>query len=415
MQRLLQRGVSIQLLTNKRRKPDFVLILCVLILVACGLLAIYSATLSSTSEMLRDNFNRQIIWLGIGLVVAMVVAFLPMGIFKEGAYIIYALSLTALIIGAAADGMFTADRWVKIGGFTWQPSEFAKIGVILAVARYLGEHDRSANSAKTIFVSFAIVLAPFLLVAQQPDLGTALVFFVILIPMLYWAGLHLFIIFVMISPIIVFFAAFNLYTFSAAMILISIVLLLSKRGALVFWSVFIVNVTVGSLAPVFWSQLRPYQQKRVLTFLGLVSDPQGVGYQIIQSKVAIGSGGLLGKGFLHGTQTQLRFLPAQHTDFVISVLAEEFGFVLIVLLLVTFLVLLIRCLQAAVHAENKFNSLAAIGCLSVLTFQVFVNIGMATGIVPVAGLPLPFLSYGGSSMLMSMTLVALVINISSRR
>jgi len=403
------------LLTSRIKKPDFILIPCVLILVACGLLAIYSATLSSPSEILGNNFNRQIIWVGIGLAVAILVALLPMGVFKEGAYLIYAITLFALIIGAIAGGIFMVDRWVKIGGLRWQPSEFAKVGVILAVARYLGEDERLINAIKTRFVACAIVLSPCILVAQQPDLGTALVFFVILLPMLYWAGLHVFIIFVMITPIIVFFAAFNYYTFSAVMILISIVLLLSKRGALVFWSVFIVNVTVGALAPVFWSQLRPYQQQRVLSFLGLVSDPQGVGYQIIQSKVAIGSGGLFGKGFLHGTQTQLRFLPAQHTDFVISVLAEEFGFLLILLLLVTFLVLLIRCLQAAVRAENKFNSLTAIGCLSVLTFQVFVNIGMATGIVPVAGLPLPFLSYGGSSMLMSMIMVALVFNISSKR
>ena len=171
---------------------------------------------------------------------------------------------------------------------------------------------------------------------------------------------------------------------------------------------------MGILAPKIWIHLQPYQQQRLLTFLGIHYDPQGVGYQIIQSKVAIGSGGFFGKGFLEGTQTHLRFLPAQHTDFILSVIAEEFGFIAIFFILAAFTIILIHSINIAYRTSDKFSSLLVIGIVSSLTFQIFVNIGMITGIVPVAGLPLPFISYGGSSMVVSVSMVALIHNISSR-
>jgi rod shape determining protein RodA len=402
-------------LSRQQRRPDAIIIFCVFILLTFGLLALYSATASSQPELFRINFSKQILWIGVGLAVAVFFAVLPIGVYKEVAYLLYILSLITLIIVALAGRFFTSTRWLTIGQINWQPSEFAKIGIILALARFLGEHKRSPHSIKTVLLAFTIVVLPFILVVQQPDLATALVYFAILIPMLYWAGLGNFVIFVIASPMIVFFASFNFYTFTIVMVLISIALYLFRRGALVFWCVFLVNVVVGILAPVLWNQLKPYQQQRILAYLGLVSDPHGISYQIIQSKVAIGSGGLVGKGFLQGTQTQLRFLPAQHTDFVISVVAEEFGFIAILLILMAFLILMFRGVSIADSTRDKFSSLMVIGIISALTFQIVVNIGMATAVVPVAGVPLPFLSYGGSSMLVTLTMVALLHNVASRR
>jgi len=253
------------------------------------------------------------------------------------------------------------------------------------------------------------------LVLKQPDLGTALTFLILLIPMLYWKGLSLFVIFVICSPIITFISSFNFWTFFFIILFICAILLLSRQRAIVFWSVFMLNIIVGIVAPFFWNHLHDYQQQRILNFLGIISDPKGVGYQIIQSKVAIGSGGILGKGFLHGTQTQLSFLPAQHTDFIFSVLAEEWGFLGSFVVLATFLILLIRGISIASSAKTNFSGLLTVGLVTIFAFQVVVNIGMTLGIMPVTGMPLPFISYGGSSMLSSMIMAGLIMNISLQR
>jgi rod shape determining protein RodA len=233
--------------------------------------------------------------------------------------------------------------------------------------------------------------------------------------MLYWRGLSPFTIFVICSPLIAFLASFNYYAFSAAILLISVVLYLSRRGKRVAWSVFLLNVFVGTLSPVVWNGLHGYQQQRILTFLGLVEDPRGVGYQIIQSMVAIGSGGIFGKGLLHGTQTQLRFLPAQHTDFIFSVLAEEWGFIGSLAVLALFFVFIMRAIKIAASSSYRFASLAAMGMATIFAFQAIVNLGMTMGIMPVTGVPLPFISYGGSAMLTNMTMAALLSNAVTQR
>jgi rod shape determining protein RodA len=192
-------------------------------------------------------------------------------------------------------------------------------------------------------------------------------------------------------------------------------LFFSKRGAFVFWSLFVLNIGVGVLAPFIWNKLRGYQQDRVLAFLGLLSDPLGVGYQIIQSKVAIGSGGIFGAGWLQGTQTHLRFLPAQHTDFIFSVLAEEWGFIGSIIVLITFFLFLQRSAYLASIMKSPFYCLTAVGIVTIIAFQVFISIGMAIGIMPVTGIPLPFISYGGSSMIANMFMVGILLNISKRR
>jgi len=237
---------------------------------------------------------------------------------------------------------------------------------------------------------------PFLLIARQPDLGTSLVFLVLCLPLLFWAGLNWFSLFVIITPLLTMILSFNFYAFLVWMILIFAVLIISKRKPIILISVFIIHIFVGLLTPVLWGQLKPYQQQRILTFANPEADPKGAGYQIIQSKVAIGSGGIWGKGFLEGSQTQLRFLPAQHTDFIFSVIGEEWGFIGVLIVILLFMALLLYLIYLSSLVRSLYASLIIIGITTVLFFHIVVNIGMSVGLAPVTGLPLPLISYGGS-------------------
>jgi rod shape determining protein RodA len=210
-------------------------------------------------------------------------------------------------------------------------------------------------------------------------------------------------------------ASFNYYTFFFAMICIAGLLVLFRRGLKISFVIMLLNIMVGIITPLLWNQMHVYQKHRILTFLGLEMDPKGSGYQVIQSKVAIGSGGILGKGLFNGTQTQLRFLPAQHTDFVFSVIGEEAGFIGSFFVIILFLMLIIRGIHIASKVRNQFGSLLVLGAVTILGFHVVVNIGMTVGMMPVTGLPLPFLSYGGSFLIVCMILIGLIINASIRR
>jgi len=400
----------------KNTKIDWVLVITLLLLLIYGLVTVYSATFKSDQTQFYNNFSKQILWVLSGLVVCVVITLMPTSwlySITPGLYSFFIILLLLLEFIPHSGG--TTSRWFQLGSIQIQPSEFMKPVMVLALARFLSKETHSPDKINNLFFVFLLVLFPFVLVLKQPDLGTSLAFLVLTIPMLYWRGLSGFIIFVICAPLVSFVAAFNFWTFFFAIILISATLLYYHRGAIVFWLFFALNISVGILAPVFWGKLHSYQQQRILTFLGLVSDPHGVGYQIIQSKVAIGSGGLFGKGLLQGTQTQLRFLPAQHTDFIFSVLAEEWGFIGSLVVLVTFFIFLYRSTQIAAHTQNLFSSLLAIGAVTIFAFQVFVNIGMTLGIMPVTGLPLPFISYGGSSMISSMILAGLILNAAVRR
>ncbi|MGH7457361.1 MAG: rod shape-determining protein RodA, partial [bacterium] len=280
---------------------------------------------------------------------------------------------------------------------------------------------------KDIAIVFGIVLLPALLIIRQPDLGTAIVFCSLAVPMLFWAGLSPFIIFVLVAPFITLVSAFNLVSFAIAILLITGVLFLVRRpdfffkrnkkgrSGWVFLAVLLINITVGALTPKIWAGMHDYQRDRIRTFVGLQEDPKGAGYQVNQAKVAIGSGGFWGKGWLHGTQTKLRFLPEQHTDFIFTVIGEEFGFVGVVLIMLAFLTVLLRSLIIAGAVKSKFSTLVVIGCVTAISVHVIINIGMCVGIMPVTGLPLPFLSYGGSALWTNTVLVALVLNAGLRR
>ncbi len=329
-------------------------------------------------------------------------------------YAIYAIMLL-LLLAVLFVGHGTNARWFAIGPGRLQPAEFAKVGVVLALARFLTSRGTDVNSAKGVLIAAGIVAVPTLLVLKQPDLGTALVFMGMLLPLLFWAGLRAFILFLIVAPAVSALASFHFLAFFLVMLGLATILYFSRRGRRVLIFNLLLNLGVGVVAPMVYNHLAPYQQNRILAFLGLRSDPHGIGYQVTQSKVAIGSGGLFGKGFMQGSQTQLRFLPEQHTDFIFSVIGEEFGFVGSLFVLTLFFFLLYRALRIAATARNPFTSLVVAGATIVIALHVIINIGVTLGIMPVTGLPLPFVSYGGSSLWTFAFLVGLILNGSLHR
>jgi len=346
------------------------------------------------------------------MVIAIIV---PPKAYQAAAYWFYFISIVLLILTLVLNRGSSVARWITFGPIRFQPAEFAKISVIIVLARFLSHEKRNLNKLKDIAISFGLVLLPFLLIAKQPDLGTALVFLAVILPVLFWAGLPGFFLFIIIAPFIVMISSFNYYSYFLAMISIAIALLCFKRGLFISIFIMVLNIIVGIVTPLLWNHLHDYQKHRILTFLGLEMDPRGLSYQVIQSKVAVGSGGFLGKGILKGTQTQLRFLPEQHTDFVFSVIGEELGFIGSLFVMILFLILLLRGIYIASKVRNKFSSVMVIGVIAILGFHIIVNIGMTVGMMPVTGLPLPFLSYGGSFLIVCMTLMGIIINASIRR
>lgn len=393
---------------------DYRLFATTILLVLIGILIIYSATYHSESSAIRRHYQKQLLWFGIGLGLMAVVVFLPLKFFFFSSYWAYP-SCLGLLIYLAISGEVTGQvfRRISLGPIQFQPTEFAKIATILTLARYLSNRD--PNNKKTMGVAFALGIFPMILVAKQPDLSSSLVFALLPFSLLFWGGTSPLLLFLVIAPFLSLLSAFNYYSFIGMMAFLALVLYLMRRGFKFCILNFLLNISVGVMTPFVWQGLPAYQKKRILAFLGIEADPQGAGYQIIQSKVALGSGGLWGKGYLQGTQTQLRFLPEQHTDFIFSVLGEEFGFLGSVFVLCLLLFLIWRSISIASLVKNRFASLVAIGITTVLLFHTFTNIGVATGIFPVTGLPLPFLSYGGSFLITCMIMVALLLNISIRR
>ncbi len=392
---------------------DVLLILVMLVLIAIGFLSIYSATANQQSTFLARNFQRQLYWFALGIFLFLVTVSLHPKYYEATAYLIYGavlMSLVAVLVFGKSGG--GAARWLSIGGLRFQPSEWAKLATILALARYMADHHDALNEKKHLITIALIGFVPMFLIFKQPDLGTSLVFLAIVPAMMYWAGVSPLILFLAFIPGITAIASFKVWSFFLVMTILVGVLIYSQRTVLFSLFHILLNIIVGIVTPSFWTSLEPYQQKRVLSFLGIVHDPRGISYQVIQSKVAIGSGGLTGKGFLHGTQTQLRFLPEQHTDFIFSVIGEEFGFIGGIIVIILFLYLLFRGVQIASSVKNRFASLASIGIVAMFLYHYFVNLGMVMGIMPVTGLPLPFISYGGSFLNTSMVAVALLFNFS---
>ena len=395
---------------NIKDKFDFGLFLPALVLLGFGLAAIYSSTVNNV--LAHENFQRQIIWGVIALILFFITYSLPTNFFKTvaipGYLVSLGLLLAVLVVGKHVSG---SKSWIMIGSTGFQPSELAKIGTILAIAAYLSRSNSDIDSFKDILVTLAIGITPVLLVLLEPDMGTSIVFIGIILMMFFWKGISSFSLFVVLSPAFVAIAAiFGLVYFILALLLILTFLFIFKKNLFFSASIFAFNLSSGFFADYIFRALSPHQQKRITSFLDPMADPLGSGYNTIQAKVAIGSGGLTGKGFLAGNQTQLQFIPEQWTDFAYCVIGEEFGFIGSIIVLGIFLYLFLRILKLTHNTKDEFLSLVSIGILSVYLVHFMINLGMVVGILPVIGIPLPFISYGGSSLLLNMFMLGILAN-----
>lgn len=383
-------------------------------LVVIGLASIYSATFDTNAA---GRFDKQLLWACIGFVSLVVTLFTPLRVIQRSSFALYVVSLiglgAVLAIGTREHG---SQSWFGVGGMGGQPSEFVKITTILALASLLSRNDISMGSLKDVAKAFTILLLPISLIMMQPDLGTSLTFIAMFVPVLYWAGASNFLIVAVIAPPLVALSAIiGTTTFLIVLALVGAALYFFREERFVSALMFGVNAMIGIFVQVAYEKLPLYQQKRIATFLDPNNDPLGAGYNVIQAKVAIGSGGFFGKGYLQGTQTQLNFIPKQWTDFIFCVPGEEFGFLGAAIVLALFATLLVHGVRVGYTAKNRFGSTIAIGIAALFAVHVFVNIGMSVGLMPVMGIPLPFLSYGGSSLCSYMIMVGLMMNVYANR
>jgi rod shape determining protein RodA len=395
----------------------------VLIIVGLGLIySVFHQQQSDEGETVRNVFFlRQLIWVALGVVVLLIGATVPFRYFESLAFVTYVLCTVLLIVVLFVGGGDQARRWIPLGPFNVQPSEFMKIAVLFVWARVLSGQRGSTDRTKKVLIAILLGFLPFVLVLKQPDLGTAIMITLTLLPVLYWRGVKGYRILYFMSPVAATLLIIygekitgNPWPFGIYIVLIFIVAYLKRSDLKASLALVASNLGIGVILPFAWGHLKGYQQDRILSFLDPGSNRLDEGWQVFQSKIAIGSGGLAGKGFLLGSQKALEFLPAKHTDFIFSVLGEEEGFVGALFVLILFGVLIVRALLMANKAKSEFTSTVCIGIAAYFFFQVFVNVAMTTGMAPVTGIPLPFLSYGGSSLVVSCFCAGLLLNCSVR-
>jgi rod shape determining protein RodA len=353
---------------------DWTLFMSVLALAGIGILSVTSASYANYHHALNGLVTRQFLWVFIGSLIMVGALFFDYRAMMTYAYPIYFASL-GLLIAVSVIGHSTGGsrRWINLGFFHLEPSELAKLAIVLVMVRYLREEPpRGGWRLRQMIIPGVMLGIPAALVLKQPDLGTALVLVLISITLMFVSGLNW-----------------------RTMAMLAIAAMIA--------------------APISWHYLKPYQRQRLVSFIDPKADPLGSGYHIIQSEIAIGAGGTYGKGFMKGTQARLNFLPEETTDFIFAVFAEEFGMAGSLLLLALYASLIARGAWIARHARDRFGALLALGVTGIVFWQVAINIAMTTGMLPVVGIPLPLVSYGGSSVLTMMTAMGLLISVNARR
>jgi rod shape determining protein RodA len=352
---------------------DWTLLGIVLLIASIGILNLYSTT--SEGEISGTPlYLKQIFWLLIGLAVMVAIAFTEYRFYSDFAYIVYTVAFFFLLV-VMGYGIITsgAQRWIKIGSISFQPSEFVKISLILALAKFFQRLPaREGYSLKDLPLPFLLLLLPMGLILKQPDLGTSIIL------------------------LLVFF---------------SILIFVKIRWT----SLLTIGLVGAAILPLSWSFLKEYQKRRIITFFNPELDPLGAGYHIIQSKIAVGSGGIIGKGLMKGTQCRLGFLPEQQTDFIFSALGEEWGLIGSLIIVGLYFILILWGLRIAVQSKDRFGAILSFGVVAMLFWHIFINIGMVLGMMPVVGIPLPLVSYGGSFLLSTFIGIGLLLNISMRR
>jgi rod shape determining protein RodA len=341
------------------------------------------------------------------------------GWLEWGAQPAYALGLVllmaALVFGSGGTTGASTKSWIRIGPVGLQPSEMAKIATVLMLARVLGEWREPPKTLWQLWKPIGVVALPMGLVMLQPDLGSALAFAAILVWSLYWAGTPLATIFFLVSPLLSLFLSISAWVWGVYIVLLLAMLFYRNAFLSEKVSIFVANAVAGAVALPLWNVLKPYQKNRFLVFIDPSIDPRGSGYNLIQSRVAIGSGGWFGKGYLEGPQKRLAFLPEQHTDFIFSVIGEELGFVGVMAVLITFGLIFWRLIRIAERSRDPFASLVPIGLLGSWFTHVLINVGMTVGVMPVTGIPLPFISYGGSFLLVNLLAMAVIQRIAAEK
>ncbi|MFQ5780500.1 MAG: rod shape-determining protein RodA [Nitrospiria bacterium] len=359
---------------------DWLLFVVLFLFLGMGVLSIYSATYlhGTSSSGMTPFYIKQIYWIILGWTAFLIMAWIDYHEIIRLAYPIYGGTILLLVlvpfIGRVGMG---AQRWISIGSFSFQPSEIAKVGILLALAKYFSDYyPKKGLNLRQLFVPAVLLLIPVVLILKQPDLGTAL---------------------------------------SVSSIFFSMVFIVGLRSKLVIYFALLSAMMSPFIGQLFWNQLKDYQRERLLTFINPTNDPTGTGYQIIQSKIAIGSGGISGKGLFGGTQSQLMFLPERHTDFIFSVFAEQWGFLGVLFLFLLFFFLVIWAIEIASRSKDILGSLIVVGVMGLFFFYFLVNVGMTLGVMPVVGVPLPLFSYGGTAMVSTMGLLGLLLNVKLRR
>ncbi|MDR9415942.1 MAG: rod shape-determining protein RodA [Gracilimonas sp.] len=403
---------------NNFRELSWSVIFTWLLLTSIGLVAIYSATQGPVSQFLPDyiqnNFFKQLGWVSISIVIVIGILLVPPRNFVQLSYPLYALGLILVVLtlffGTEING---AKSWLRIGPLNLQSSEFMKVATILATAHYLtSRRDISAENVRYALIAVVIILLPTTLIILQNDLGTALIFLTLIPVMLFWSGLPYGVSLFIISPAVIAYLSVIEWYFGiiATIILTLIIFIVQRRVWLSITSLITGLLTVSGIQLALTQLLQPHQIARIAAFTNPSFDPTGAGWNIIQAKTAIGSGGITGKGFLEGTQTQLKFLPEQWTDFIFCVIGEEFGFIGAAIVILTFLFLFVRLLNMAGNHKHPFAQLFIVGVTAIFFTHFFINVGSASALLPVIGLPLPFISYGGSAFIVNSIMLGICLN-----
>ncbi len=389
-----------------------------LLAVFLGFIGVISVNSATYNSGMHDFFVRDIIWQTGGCIIALVIMFASNRFLQNSAYFFYAVTILLLLfVLVAGKKVASHASWLGLFGGGGQPSEIAKVAAILTLSKFISEKGNERTQWQVIGICAGIVGLPMLLTMLQPDLGTTIVYLAIFFPILYWSGLQPIVIVALIAPVAIIFAEFTGTTALIITVIAFGLLFFFLSGRRLFAvTLSFVAVSFGLFMEYFYKKLlQPHQQKRIQIFLNPNLDPQGAGYNALQARVAIGSGGLFGKGYLQGAQTQLRFVPARWTDFIFTVIGEEFGFAGAALTLLAFGALFFRGIRIAESVKTRFASLASVGITSVLLFHVFINVGMNINLAPIVGIPLPFISYGGSSIVSDWMMVGILLNFYAHR